>query len=97
MVKTHFDFGSFKSLMNELSSNSDKIDALEKENQKIQHCILEKIQKATLDWEPVLNKRLSWFAQQPGMRGMSGMLEMTMGILSRRFLLAFPGSTTFIG
>ena len=30
MVKTNFDFGSFKSLMNELSSNSDKIDALEK-------------------------------------------------------------------
>ena len=28
MVKTNFDFGSFKSLMNELSSNSEKIDAI---------------------------------------------------------------------
>jgi hypothetical protein len=31
------------------------------------------------------------------MLGMSGMLEMTMGIDSRKFLLAFLDSTTFIG
>jgi hypothetical protein len=57
MTKPHFDFESFKQLMSELDSNSEKINALEKDNKKIQHCILEKIQKATLDWEPVLNEK----------------------------------------
>ena len=36
MQKSHLDFGPLKSLMNELSSNSDKIDALEKESQNIE-------------------------------------------------------------
>lgn len=57
MAKTHFDFEAFKSMMKELNANSEKIDALEKENQKIRRRILKKIQKATLDWEPILNEK----------------------------------------
>ncbi len=87
--KVNFDFEFFKSLMSELSSNSDKIDALEKENQKIQRRILKKIQEATLDWEPSLNEKAvvvrpasrdAWFVWYAGNDYGHRFKEVPMGI-----------------